>query len=213
MNSGQDADALAAPAEAAADDAQSGDEAQPGDEAPAAGPAADSGGGAERDQRARVPVWTGAMAVLLALLIAGLAAAVVFLIQVRGFDAAGSRRQAAATAARKAVTDLTTADYQHPQQYVDRLRADATGRFLRLFTNSATGFTNVLVRGKVQTAGRVAEVGVRRISADSAELTVLAYVTVKNSQTPKGAQRVYRLSVSMIPAGSRWLVSNVVFVK
>jgi Mce-associated membrane protein len=151
--------------------------------------------------------------VLLALLIAGIVAAGIFLIQVRRADAAASRRQAAVAAARQAVADLTTADYQHPQQYVDRLRAVATGKFLGLFANSATGFKGVLIQGKVQTTGRVAEVGVQRAGADTAQLSVLAYVTVKNSQTPNGARRAYRLSVSMISAGSRWLVSDVEFVK
>jgi hypothetical protein len=89
----------------------------------------------------------------------------------------------------------------------------ATGKFLGLFANSATGFTGVLIQGKVLTTGRVAEVGVQRAGADTAQLSVLAYVTVKNSQNPRGAQHAYRLSVSMISAGSRWLVSDVEFVK
>lgn len=203
MKSGQDAGALAASAQAAEDDA------------PAAGaePAVSSGDSAKPDRPAGAPVWTAVMVVLCALLIAGIVVAAVFLTHVRGFDAQSSRRQAIVAAARNAATDLTTADYRHPQQYVDRLKAEATGNFLSLFTNSATGFTGVLVQGKVQTTGRVVDVGVQRVGADTAELSVLAYVTVKNSQTPHGAQRAYRLSVSMISAGSHWLVSNVKFVK
>jgi Mce-associated membrane protein len=54
---------------------------------------------------------------------------------------------------------------------------------------------------------------VQQVGTDTAQLSVLAYVTVKNSQNPNGTQRAYRLSVSMVSAGSRWLVSNVEFVQ
>jgi hypothetical protein len=200
MESGQDAGVLAGAAQPVTDD----------------GPAADGiyPGGSERPGgRGGALAWTAAMAALLALLVLAAAVGVFFLARVRAFDAAGSRRQAAVAAARHAVADLTTADYRHPQQYFSRLQADGTGKFLRLFVNSATGFRDILTRGKVQTAGRVAAVGVQRISAGTARLSVLAYVTVKNSQTPGGTRRVYRLTVSLIPDGSRWLVSDVEFVK
>jgi Mce-associated membrane protein len=212
MESGQDAGAIASPAQDATDEAPA---AGTGDEAPAAGtgdeaPAAGTG---DEAPAAGAPVWAAAMAGLLALLIAGIVVALVFLGHVRGSDAQSSRRQAAVAAARNAVTDLTTADYQHPQQYVGKLKADATGSFLSTFTNSSTGFQKLLAQGKVQTIGNVVDVGVQRIGTGTAQLSVLAYVTVKNSQTPGGNQRVYRLSVSMISAGSRWLLSNVEFVQ
>jgi len=159
------------------------------------------------------PGWAAAMAVLLALLIAGTAVAAFFLLQVRGADAVSSRRQAVVAVARRAVADLTTADYRHPQRYAGRLRGEATGRFLNLFTNSAGGFTSVLRQGRVQTAGHAAAVGVQQLSPTAAQLSVLARVTVRNSQTPAGGLRTYRLHVSLILAGSRWLVSNVEFVK
>lgn len=175
--------------------------------------AAAGGDGGRAAAGAPAPVWAAAMAALLALLIAGVAVAAVFLGHVRGSQAQRSRQQGAVAATRKAVADLTTASYQQPQQYVDKLRADATGSFLSMFTNSAGGFKNVLQQGKVQTTGKVVDVGVQHIGTDTAQLSVLADVTVKNSQTPKGSQRAYRLSVSMISAGSHWLVSSVRFVQ
>lgn len=243
MESGQDAGAPASPAQeatdgpaAAGDDAPgagAGDQAPRGgddeararadDEVPSAGdedeaaaiagPAASSGGSADPGHVAGAPVWAAAMAVLLVLLIAGVVVSLVSLAHVRSSDAAGSRRQAAVAAARNAVTDLTTADYQHPQQYVDKLKTEATGSFVSMLTNSAAGFRNLLEQGKVQTAGNVVDVGVQQIGTDTAQLSVLAYITVKNSQAPHGDQRAYRLSVSMISAGSHWLVSNVEFVQ
>jgi Mce-associated membrane protein len=231
MESGQDAGPLASSAEeaegrAAAEGAEDGSPADAGDHAPAGaegdapgdgGDDAPAGGedetSADPGHEAAAPRWAAAMAVLLALLIAGVAVSVVFLARVGGSDAANSRRQAAVAAARNAVTDLTTADYRNPQQYVAKLKADATGNFLSMFTNSSAGFQNLLQQGKVQTTGNVVDVGVQRIGTGTAQLSVLAYVTVKNSQEPSGAQRVYRLSISMISAGPHWLVSKVEFVQ
>lgn len=183
------------------------------DEAAADDEAVEGGDGERAAAGARAPVWAAAMAALLAVLTAGVAVAAVFLGHVRGSQAQRSRQEAAVAAARNAVADLTTASYQQPQQYVDKLRADATGSFLNMFTNSAGGFKNVLQQGKVQTTGKVVDVGVQHIGTDTAQLSVLADVTVRNSQTPKGSQRAYRLSVSMISAGSHWLVSSVRFVQ
>ena len=217
MESAQDAGPPAPPAGEAEDDAPAtgadeGEFAAGGeDEAPVAG--GEDEAPADPGHEAGAPVWAAAMAVLLALLIAGVVISVVFLARVRGSDAAGSRRQAVVAAARNAVTDLTTADYQHPQQYAAKLKGDTTGSFLSMFTNSSSGFQKLLEQGKVQTIGSVVDVGVQRIGTDTAQLSVLAYVTVKNSQNPNGDQRVYRLSVSMISAGSHWLVSNVEFVQ
>jgi Mce-associated membrane protein len=153
------------------------------------------------------------MAVLLILLIAGAATVAVYLNRVNGIDARDGSRQAAISAARTAITDLTTADYRNPQQYMDRLKPLAAGQFLNMFTNSAAGFKDILAQGKVQTTGRVVAVGVQHFHGDTAQLSVLAYETVSNSQTPKGSERAYRMSVSMILSGSRWLVSNVEFVQ
>lgn len=202
MKPGQDADA------AAVTDAEPAAEA---DSAPAAEPAPDRSSGAAAP--AGAPGWAAAMALLLVLLIAGVTVAVSLLLQVRRADAASARRRAVVAAARAAVTDLTTADYRHPQRYLGRLRGDATGKFLSLLTNSATGFANVLAAGKVQTAGRVVAVGVQRAGPATAELTVVADVTVRNAQAPAGGRRVYRLRVSLIRAGGHWLVSNVDFVR
>ncbi len=175
--------------------------------------AAEAGSPAMPGRAAGARGWTAALAALLAALLVGLVVGGVFLARVRHFDDLAGSRQAAVAGARTAVADLTTADYRQPQQYAARLRGDATGSFLRLFTNSATGFRAVLAQGIVQTAGHAAFVGVQQASPGRMRLAVLAYVTVKNSQAPSGAQRTYRLSVTMVLAGSRWLISNVEFVR
>lgn len=171
--------------------------------------AADSGSDVKPAASAGAPIWLAVMALLGALLIAGVATVAVNLSRVSGDAARASDRTAAIAAARTAVTDLTTADYKNPGQYVGRLKPLAVGAFLSQFTNSASGFEDLLTQGKVQTTGRVVEVGVQRMGPGTAQLTVLVYETVKNAQTPKGSERAYRMTVSMIQSGSRWLVSDV----
>jgi type II secretory pathway pseudopilin PulG len=206
MKTGEEAGTLAEDA-AAADP----DEPSAADEPSADEPSADEP--SDTADASGAPVWVAVMTVLVALLVAGVVTAAVFQSRVQGSNTQAGSRQAAVAVARTAITDLTTANYQNPQQYVDRLKPLAVGNFLSLFTNSAGGFQDVLAEGKVQTTGRVADVCVQRMGAGTAQLTVLAYVTVKNSQTPKGSERVYRLTVSMIQSGSKWLVSNVEFVR
>lgn len=193
-----------------AGDTEAGDEAVPVPEPVAADGEADRRDGESEPARRRgAPVWLAAMTVLVALLIAGVATTAVTLSDAGAANSRAGDRAAAIAVARTAVTDLTTADYKDPQQYVRRLKPLAVGTFLNQFTNSASGFQDLLTQGKVQTTGRVVDVGVRRIGSGTAQLTVLVYETVTNSQTPKGSQRAYRMTVSMIQSGSRWLVSNV----
>jgi Mce-associated membrane protein len=194
------------------------DESNPGDAPDAdAGEGADSGG-TDSDEETRsarpagAPIWLAAMAVLVALLIAGIVTTVLNASHVNNNNAQANDRSAAVAAARTAVTDLTTANYQDPQQYLNRLKPLAVGSFLSQITDSASGFEDLLTEGKVQSTGDVVDIGVQRTGTGTAQLTALVYETVKNSQTPKGSQRAYRMSISMIESGSQWLVSNVVTV-
>jgi Mce-associated membrane protein len=80
-------------------------------------------------------------------------------------------------------------------------------------SNSASGFKAILAQGKVQTAGKVVSAGVEKFGGTTAQLAVLAYESVKNTETPSGSERAYRMTVSMVQSGSKWLVSNVEFVQ
>lgn len=202
------------PAGASSDEADSGDaDSDDADSDAADSDDGDSGADEETGTPASAGVWAVSVAVLCALLIVGLVTAGVAWSRAGGADATSNGQQAAISAARTAVTDLTTADYRDPGAYSAKLKPLSAGQFLSEFGNSATGFKEILVQGKVQTAGQVMDVGVQKFSGTTAQLAVLAYVTVKNTQTPSGSQRAYRLNVSMVESGSKWLVSNVEFVQ
>ena len=174
---------------------------------------ADSGEDAEVGPPASAGVWVASVTVLVAALIAGLVTAGIFWNRANGVNATSNGKQAAEAAARTGVTDLLTADYQNPGAWSAKLKPLAAGQFLSVVGNSASGFNQILAQGKVQTTGQVVDVGVQKFNGTTAQLAVLANETVKNTQTPSGSARAYRMVVSMVQSGSKWLLSNVEFVQ
>jgi Mce-associated membrane protein len=152
------------------------------------------------------------VAVLSLLLIAGL---VVLGLSLTGGSASatsGGQKDAEATA-RTAVIDLFTTSYKDPTAFATKLKPLAAGQFLSVVTNSASGFSKILSQGKVETSGQVQQVATEKFDGTTAQVAVLAYETVKNSQTPQGSERAFRMSLSMVKSGSKWLVSNLEFVQ
>jgi Mce-associated membrane protein len=231
MTSGDEAGALTesdvrTDSEADAHDAAAPAEPDPGgaDTAePAGSAAADDDGDDAADDDAAVDAGTGspasagrwavAMAVLVVALIAGLVTSGIFWSRAGSANATGNGQQAAIAAGKTAVLDLTTVNYQNPGAWSAKLKPLAVGQFLSVVNNSANGFKEILSQGKVQTTGQIQSVGVEKYSGTTATLAILAYETVKNSQTPQGSERAYRMRVSMVQSGSKWLVSNVEFVQ
>lgn len=172
-----------------------------------------AGGGQETGGPARAGVWAASVAVLSAALIAGLVLTGLFVSSGNGAGDTLSGERAAEAAARIAMTDLFTTSYKDPDAFAARLKPLAAGQFLNVVTNASAGFTKILTQGKLETTGQVQEVGVQQFSGTTAKVAVLAYETVKNSQTPQGSQRAFRMSLSMIKSGSKWLVSDLEFVQ
>jgi Mce-associated membrane protein len=120
---------------------------------------------------------------------------------------------AAQATAKTAVTDLFTTSYKDPTAFATKLKPLAAGQFLSVIDNAASGFSKILAEGKVETFGQVQQVATEKFDGNTAQVAVLAYETVKNAQTPQGSERAFRMSLSMIKSGSKWLVSNLEFVQ
>lgn len=67
-------------------------------------------------------------------------------------------------------------------------------------------------QGKVDSTGTADEAGVSELTHDTATVLVAVRSTVKNTQTPQGAPRMYRMSVKLAKEGDKWLVSGMQFV-
>jgi Mce-associated membrane protein len=148
---------------------------------------------------------------LSALAIAAAVAGAFLLSQVLRNDAVKTRNTQAIDTAKQVVVNLTTLRKDTAKNDIDRILSGTTGDFRTQFVTAADSFQKALVDGHVDTTGVVDEAGL--VAADGSHATVLiaATSTVKNTDTPQGQPRVYRMKVTLEHATS-WLVSNVEFV-
>lgn len=203
--------------ETAGSEAVAGDEGEgPDDEAPEPG-ASSEDPGEDVDDEAEAPrpagLWAASVAVLVVLLIAGAVTAGLYWNKAGNASADTSGRQAAISTAKTAVSDLFTIDYKNPNAFAARLKPIAAGKFLGVINNSAGGVSKLLQQGKVQTTGKAQLAGVESFKGDTAQVAVLGQEIIKNSQNPQGGERSYRMVLSMVKSGSKWVVSNLEFVQ
>lgn len=202
-----------AAAEAPADDAGTAE-----DEAPASDASGDDGAEAgvdEAETEAPRPAgaWAASVAVLVVLLIAGLVTAGLYWTKASSASADANGKQAAISTAETAVTDLFTIDYKNPNAWAANLKKLAAGQFLGVISNSSSAFAKIIPEGKVQTTGKAQLAGVESYKGDTAQVAVLGYEIIKNSQNPQGSERPYHMVLSMVKSGSNWVVSNLEFVQ
>lgn len=204
-----------AAAEAPADDAGTAE-----DEAPASDASGDDGAEAgvdEDETEAEAPrpagAWAASVAVLVVLLIAGLVTAGLYWTKASSASADANGKQAAISTAETAVTDLFTIDYKNPNAWAANLKKLAAGQFLGVISNSSSAFAKIIPEGKVQTTGKAQLAGVESYKGDTAQVAVLGYEIIKNSQNPQGSERPYHMVLSMVKSGSNWVVSNLEFVQ
>lgn len=181
-------------------------EEETSEEVPAARDAGD-------DSPATAGAWAASVAVLVVLLIVGVVTAGMYWKQASATSATSSDKQAAMNTAQTAVTDLFTIDYKNPGAFAAKLKPIAAGQFLTVVSNASSGFGKLMQQGKVETTGKVQMMGVQQFGGTTAQVAVLAYETVKNSQSPQGSEHPFRMSLSLIKSGSKWMVSNLEFVQ
>lgn len=168
---------------------------------------------AEVEARRPAGAWAASVAVLVVLLIAGLVTAGVYWNKASSASADSSGKQAAISTAETAVTDLFTIDYKNPNAWAANLKKLAAGQFLGVISNSSSAFAKIIPEGKVETTGKAQLAGVESYKGDTAQVAVLGYEVIKNSQNPQGSERPYHMVLSMVKSGSKWVVSNLEFVQ
>ncbi|MGI8762038.1 MAG: hypothetical protein ACR2LF_12240 [Jatrophihabitantaceae bacterium] len=156
-------------------------------------------------------------AVLLASAVAVVAVALLVVailqsVSLRHSDAVAGYRSAAVGAARQEVLDLTTLSAATAPADVKRLLDGATAEFRDRFAQQATAFQTALAQGEVTSTGTTTSAGLVSLDGDTATVIVAATATVKNTQSPRGAARSYRFTVTVRHVGARWLVSSLTFV-
>jgi len=205
----------AADAEDAESATESG-EAKAGDDSPDSDD--DSSDTAASESRRR---WPGrpklsAVAAVFAVLISLVAVGASVEMAVLHKHAQRERQQVAeyAAAARQGVVTLTSLDFEHAKEGVQRIVEVSTGTFKDDFLKMADDFTNVVEQSKVVSQGSVqaAAVDLDSMTDNSAVVLVASTSEVTNAAGAKQDPRKYRLIVTMTRDGGQLKMSKVEFV-
>lgn len=213
-----------APSEPEADDTEAADDAETvATEEPVAEAEADASADAAQPARRRRrlsgrlrrPKWSTLAASLAILVILGALAGSGYMIKEHR-DAVQQRQRAAefVAAARQGVVTLTSLDFNHAKQGVQRILENSTGSFKDDFLKMADDFTKVVEQSKVVSQGSVqaAAVELDSMTKDSAVVLVASTSEVTNAAGAKQDPRSYRLIVTVARDGGQLKISKVEFV-
>jgi Mce-associated membrane protein len=128
--------------------------------------------------------------------------------------ATAERQQRAAyvAAARQGVINLTSLDFNHAQEDVQRVLDSGTGEFRDEFQRVAGDFASVVKDSKAVTQGTVKAAAVESMSKDSAVVLLLGNERITNSAGAKNDPRVFRFRVTVTRDGDQLKISKVEYV-
>jgi Mce-associated membrane protein len=115
-------------------------------------------------------------------------------------------------AAREGIVALTSLNFNHAKQDVQRIIDNSTGSFRDDFQARADDFVKVVETSKVVAQGTVKATAVQSMSDDSAVVLVVAEEQITNSAGAKKDPRVLRLSVTVTRDGERFKLAKVELV-
>jgi Mce-associated membrane protein len=166
---------------------------------------------AARRGRLRVPSLVArAAAIVLILCFAGASGYMVW----KHREATRQQQRVAAlvAGARQGVINLTSLDFNHAQEDVQRVLDSSTGEFRNEFQQRAADFTTVVQQSKAVTEGTVNGAAVESLDEHSAKVLVSATSRVTNKAGAPDQPRTWRLRVTMADDGGKYKMSKVEFV-
>lgn len=127
-------------------------------------------------------------------------------------DQDGEQAAAFAAAARQELINLTSFDFNHAKEDVQRVIDNSTGEFRDDFQSRADDFTAVVEQSKVVTEGKVNAAAVESIDNDSAVVLVAASSNITNAAGAKEDPRTWRMRMTVTQEGDQYKVSKVEMV-
>ena len=119
-----------------------------------------------------------------------------------------------AAAARAEALAFLTVDHENMDPLVDAVLAGATGRFKKQYESQREMLTSEAIRTEATSTAEVVALGVGGFTDDAGYVLIAANSTVANTKTgTEGQVRYYRLRLSLVREGDRWLTSDVEFVR
>jgi Mce-associated membrane protein len=117
----------------------------------------------------------------------------------------------------KAASDETvaflTVDYNNIDTMINKVLAGATGAFKQQYNGARSQLKSSATTAKAVSTGKVLSAGISEIDSNSAVVFVAANSSVTNTSTKGKAQpRYYRLKLTMVRQGGKWLTSDLQFV-
>lgn len=113
---------------------------------------------------------------------------------------------------RQGARNLTTIDFEHADEDVQRILDSATGTFYDDFQARARPFVEVVKQAKSKSVGTVGEAGIRSISDDGADVLVAVTVKTSNAGAAEQESRAWRMNITVQKVGDEAKVANVRFV-
>lgn len=152
----------------------------------------------------------------LALVLVGLLIGVGVLVGSRDTVDAGltETQQEIAAAARAEALAFLTVDHKDMDPLVGAVLAGATGDFKKQYESQREMLTSEAVRTEATSTAEVVALGVGDLTDEAGDVLIAANSTVTNTKTgSEGQVRYYRLRLSLVREGDRWLTSKLEFVR
>jgi Mce-associated membrane protein len=121
-------------------------------------------------------------------------------------------RAEAVAAARQLAVNFVTVDYQRVGQDTDRVRAGATGDFLKSYSGSIAELKKVIVANKTVSRAERTEAALVSGDLDSAVALVGVVAPTTNTSVPDGQKKTYRMRLELRKVSDAWKVENLEFV-
>jgi len=113
---------------------------------------------------------------------------------------------------RQAALNLTTIDFEHADEDVQRVLDSSTGTFYDDFQARAQPFKEVVKQAKSKSVGTIAEAGIESETEDGADVLVAVTVKTSNAGAAEQEPRAWRMRITVQKVGDEAKVANVRFV-
>ncbi len=123
------------------------------------------------------------------------------------------RRAMFVDTARVGATNLTTIDWEHAEDDVQRVLDVSTGKFYDDFERRSKSFLEVVKQIKSKSVGTVTSSGLESYSNDKADVLVSVTVRSTNAGVPEQKPQVWRMVVTVQDIEGKSKVSNVEFIQ
>jgi Mce-associated membrane protein len=167
---------------------------------------------AQAPSRQRPWAYSLTIAIAALLMVAAITASTLMLISHQSAERAASNNRQVLNYVTGFMTEFTSIDPFHANDYINRILAQATGDFAKQYTDRANQILLQVARAEPAT-GTVLGTGVERWNDDgSVTVMVATAVTSKSPDEKQVIENTNRWTVTAVQEGKQWKISNLLQV-